>query len=80
MNPQQGPIELFLKALEEGYVGMTPKTHWPLNGAQMDSYFDIIESLDMYKRVTTLQKTKTVIEIAELFPAADITTKKTKRH
>lgn len=65
-------INQFLKAIEESYAGLNIKTTWPLNTAQMDSYFDVDEALDMYYRIKKLRKTKTVKEIAEMLPSADV--------
>lgn len=65
-------IDKFLKAIEQSFEGLNPKTNWPLNGAQIDSYFDVDESLDMYYRIKRLRKTKTKKEIADMLPAPDI--------
>ncbi|MEK6925364.1 MAG: hypothetical protein AABW71_03965 [Nanoarchaeota archaeon] len=65
-------IERFLKAIEESFEGLNPKTNWPLNGAQIDSYFDVDEGLDMYYRIKKLRETKTTKEIAHILPEPDI--------
>ncbi len=65
-------IDQFLKAIEEIFIGMDPRTFWPLNGGQVDAYFDVAEALDMYYKLTKLKKTKSIQEIAEIMPAADI--------
>lgn len=65
-------IDKFIIAIEEIFAGMDPKTFWPLNGGQTDSYFDVVESLDMYDTLTDLAKEKSVIEIAAIMPAPDV--------
>ncbi|MEK6899020.1 MAG: hypothetical protein AABW79_02900 [Nanoarchaeota archaeon] len=65
-------VDLFLKAIEEIFKGMDPKTFWPLNGGQIDSYFDVIEAIDMYNLLTGLVKTTPVDKIAKIMPAPDI--------
>lgn len=65
-------IDKFLKAIEESYQGINVKTSWPLNGAQVDSYFDVDEALDMYYRLNKLRETKSVKEIADLMPPPDM--------
>ena len=41
-------------------------------GAQIDSYFDVDEGLDMYYRIKKLRETKTTKEIADMLPAPDV--------
>ena len=65
-------IELFLKAIEESFTVINPKTFWPLNGGQIDAYFDLDESLDMYHRLNKLREKLSVAEIAQIMPSADI--------
>lgn len=65
-------INNFIKAIEQSFSGLNLKTNWPLNGAQIDSYFDVDEALDMYYRIKKLRKFKSVKEIAEMLPAPDI--------
>lgn len=65
-------IDKFLLAIEQSFEGLNPRTNWPLNGAQIDSYFDVDEALDMYYRIKNLRETKTLKEIAEIMPAPDI--------
>jgi hypothetical protein len=65
-------IDRFLKAIEDSFKGMNMKTNWPLNGAQIDSYFDVDEALDMYYRIKKLRETKDIKEIADMMPAPDI--------
>jgi len=48
------------------------KNFWPLNGGQVASYFDVAEGLDIYNRLNELKKTKSIKEIAELFPPPDM--------
>ncbi len=72
VHEQDKIIDEFIRAIGEGFSGMNPKTSWPLNGGQMDSYFDVDESLDMYYRLNKLKETLTIKEIANLMPPADI--------
>src|SRR3989344_283291 len=72
MESTSREIEIFLKAIEEGFTGINPKTFWPLNGGQIDAYFDINESLDMYYRLNKLRESLSVAEIAQIMPSADI--------
>lgn len=72
MERQDSEIENFLKAIEEGFKGLNPKTFWPLNGGQVDSYFDVDEALDIYFRLNKLKEKLSVEEIADLMPQADI--------
>jgi len=65
-------IDRFLNAIEESFKNLNIKTYWPLNAAQIDSYFDIDEGLDMYYRLKKLRETKTIKEIADLMPAPDM--------
>src|SRR3989338_6039914 len=65
-------ISKFVKAIEQSFEGLNPKTNWPLNGAQIDSYFDVDEGLDMYYRIKKLRETKTTKEIADMLPAPDV--------
>ncbi len=65
-------VGLFLKAIEAIFSGMDPKTFWPLNGGQIDAYFDVVEALDMYDLLTGLRRTHSIEEIAMLMPAPDI--------
>lgn len=65
-------IDNFIKAIEQSFEGLNFKTNWPLNGAQIDSYFDVDEALDMYYRIKKLRETKTTKEIADMLPAPDI--------
>ncbi len=65
-------IDDFLRAIEEIFAGMDPKTFWPLNGGQTDSYFDVDEALDMYYRLNKLKEKLSIKEIADLMPPADI--------
>ncbi|PIN89254.1 hypothetical protein COU60_03795 [Candidatus Pacearchaeota archaeon CG10_big_fil_rev_8_21_14_0_10_34_76] len=65
-------INKFVKAIEQSFEGLNPKTNWPLNGAQIDSYFDIDEGLDMYYRIKKLRETKTTKEISDMLPAPDV--------
>ncbi len=69
---QNKKIEDFLEAVGESASGFNHTTNWPLNGAQMDAYFDIDEAIDVYNRVMELKKKITIKEIAELFPAPDV--------
>ena len=57
-------INQFLKAIEQSFDGLNPKTNWPLNGAQIDSYFDVDEGCDMYYKIRELREKKTIKEIA----------------
>jgi hypothetical protein len=68
-NPQ---IDKFIQAIEESFSGLNPKTYWPLNGGQIDAYFDVDEALDMYYRLNKLKEKMSVKEIADLMPPADI--------
>lgn len=72
INLQENEIDRFIVAIRKSFSGMDLKTSWPLSGAQMDAYFDVDESLDMYYRLTTLRKTKSIEEIASLLPAPDV--------
>lgn len=72
MTNKDKEIEKFMEAIEKSFEGMNLRTNWPLNGAQIDSYFDVDEGLDMYYRIQKLRKTKTVKEIADMMPAPDI--------
>lgn len=65
-------INKFVKAIEQSFEGLNPKTNWPLNGAQIDSYFDVDEGLDMYYRIKKLRETKTTKEIADMLPSPDV--------
>lgn len=65
-------VDKFIQAIEEGYAGLNPKTYWPLNGGQIDAYFDVDEALDMYYRLNKLKEKHSVKEIADLMPQADI--------
>ena len=64
-------IDLFLQAIEEIFTGMNPKTFWPLNGGQIDAYFDVIEALDMYDLLTNLKKTESLQTISSMLPPPD---------
>jgi len=72
MMDEYGEIDRFLLAIEESFSGLNPKTFWPLNGGQIDSYFDVDEALDMYYRLNKLRGKLNVKEIADLMPQADI--------
>lgn len=72
MESNSPELERFLKAIEEIFTGINPKTFWPLNGGQIDAYFDIDESLDMYYRLHKLRERLSVAEIAKMMPSADI--------
>jgi len=65
-------INRFIQAIEESFSGLDPKTYWPLNGGQIDAYFDVDEALDMYSRLNKLKETLSIQEIANLMPQADI--------
>src|SRR3989344_9702768 len=65
-------IDEFLKAIEQSFSGVNPKTFWPLNGGQIDAYFDVDEALDMYYRLNKLKEKRNIKEIADLMPQADI--------
>lgn len=65
-------INRFLDAMEEAFSGMDPRGFWPLNGGQIDAYFDVIESLDMYKRVMSLSKRMSIKGLAKRLPPPDI--------
>ena len=65
-------IELFLKAIEDHFEHLDPRTNWPLNGAQMDAYFDVSEALDIYHRIMSLKGKMSVKEIAKLMPPVDM--------
>jgi len=65
-------IDEFLKAIEQSFSGVNPKTFWPLNGGQIDAYFDVDEALDMYYRLNKLKESLSVKEIADLMPQANI--------
>ena len=65
-------IDQFLDAIEVAFKGMSLRTAWPLNAAQICSYFDVDEALDIYYRIKELRKTKSVKEIAELMPPPDV--------
>jgi len=65
-------IEDFLKVIEEGFSGLNPKTFWPLNAGQIDSYFDVDEALDIYYRLKELRKKFNVEEISDLMPPPDV--------
>lgn len=62
----------FKQAIKETFSDMNPKTYWPLNGGQINAYFDIELALNIYFKIIELKKTKTIKEIAELMPSADI--------
>jgi hypothetical protein len=72
MDTSNTQIERFLKGIEAGFKGLSPKTHWPLNGGQIDAYFDADESLDMYHRLVNLRKKLSINEIADIMPAPDV--------
>ncbi len=65
-------IESFLKAIEEIFTGMDIRTAWPLNGAQIDSYFGVDEALDIYYRLMKLKEKLSIKEIAQLMPSPDV--------
>lgn len=69
---EENKTDSFIRAIEESFAGMNPKTNWPLNGGQIDSYFDADEALDMYYRLNKLKEKMSIKEIANLMPAADI--------
>ena len=69
---RQKQIDQFIQAIEESFSGLDPKTFWPLNGGQIDAYFDVDEALDMYYRLNKLKEKLSVKEIADLMPQADI--------
>ncbi|MBU0467148.1 MAG: hypothetical protein KJ718_05925 [Nanoarchaeota archaeon] len=71
MNREQ-EIEDFLKAIESGFSGLNPKTFWPLNAGQIDSYFDVDEALDMYYRLVKLKEKFNIKEISDLMPPPDV--------
>ncbi|HLC89214.1 MAG TPA: hypothetical protein VJG49_04200 [Candidatus Nanoarchaeia archaeon] len=41
MGEDDQQIDRFIQAIEESFSGLNPKTFWPLNGGQIDSYFDV---------------------------------------
>lgn len=63
MKSKNIEIDLFLTAIEESFKHMDVRTNWPLNGAQIDAYFDIDEALDMYYRLNKLKETKSIADI-----------------
>lgn len=65
-------IERFIIAVEKGFRTINPKTAWPLNGAQMDAYFDVDDALDIYFIVKELREKLSFNEIVDLMPAPDI--------
>jgi hypothetical protein len=65
-------IDDFIRAIEESFSGLNPKTFWPLNGGQIGAYFDADEALDVYYRINKLKQTLTIKQIADLMPAPDI--------
>jgi hypothetical protein len=68
----ENKINKFLDAIEEAFSGMDPRGSWPLNGGQVDAYFDAIESLDMYKRMMSLHKRLSIKGLAKRLPPPDI--------
>ncbi len=72
MEEKDKQIDNFIRAIEESFSGLNPKTFWPLNGGQIDAYFDVDEALDMYYRLNKLKENLSVKEIADLMPQADI--------
>ena len=72
METEDNQLDNFIKAIEESFSGLNPKTFWPLNGGQIDAYFDVDEALDMYYRLNKLKEKLSVKEIADLMPQADI--------
>ena len=72
MNNYEKRIDNFLLAIEQIFSGMDPKTFWPLNGGQIDSYFDVIEALDMYDLLSNMKKTMSIEEITKIMPPADV--------
>lgn len=65
-------IEDFLRAIEDGFSGVNPRTSWPLNGGQIDAYFDVDEALDIYYRLVKLKKKLSIKEISDLMPPPDV--------
>ena len=72
MEEDNKQIGRFIQAIEESFSGLNPKTFWPLNGGQIDAYFDVDEALDMYYRLNELKEKLSIKEIADLMPQADI--------
>ncbi len=72
MEDNEEQISKFIKAIEESFSGLNPKTFWLLNGGQIDAYFDVDEALDMYYRINKLKEKLNAMEIADLMPQADI--------
>jgi hypothetical protein len=65
-------IELFLNAVRHSFPEQDPKVYWPLNGGQVDAYFDVAEAFDVYERINELKKECTIKELAEIVPNSDI--------
>ncbi|MBI2662808.1 hypothetical protein HYX11_05100 [Candidatus Woesearchaeota archaeon] len=72
MEEDSKQLDRFIQAIEESFSGLNPKTFWPLNGGQIDAYFDVDEALDMYYRLNKLKEKLSIKEIADLMPQADI--------
>lgn len=71
MNTNQ-QIDKFIQAMGQVFSTMDTSVLWPLNGGQIDAYFDVEESLDMYSLLNNLRKKHSYKEIAEILPPADV--------
>jgi hypothetical protein len=65
-------INQFLDAIEDHFQHLDQRTNWPLNGAQIDSYFDAAEALEIYYRFIQINEKLSPKEIAELMPPIDM--------
>lgn len=68
----QNYVAEFKQAIADSFMGMNLKTSWPLNPGQIDAYFDVEQALSIYFKLIELRKTKSIQEIADLMPSADV--------
>ena len=69
---EEEQVNLFLEAIKDHFQHLDPRTNWPLNAAQMNTYFDFDEANEIYSRINQLKNKLTIKEIAELMPPVDM--------